>query len=342
MAYPNELQDANSVKDPILPVVDIVIYFLAWYGLTIITYGVWVPAGLFLPGILIGCSVGIIYMDVLVYGFEADIKAIGGQSYIILGASAMLASYCRLTYSLAVIMLETTQSINNFLPTVLTIGVALAVAKSINRSLYDYAIRMKQMPLLRNHMPEENCKLRVKELLEKNPQQIEVVESVCQVDRLTQVCQMSFSSIPVVNMAGRIIGLIPRNFIIVLMENHVWYDESQVTGKGNRASVSAVSMYYRTAMVRQQSEQLSQQSDSPRGSESNVKAFFDEDGEPLKTNPAKGKKVHIENVEGAGSPGASPHANRKSAHNDSLNKGSSSDSPIEEEHQELHYSAEDS
>ena len=78
MAYPNELQDANSVKDPILPVVDIVIYFLAWYGLTIITHGVWVPAGLFLPGILIGCSVGIIYMDVLVYGFEADIKAIGG------------------------------------------------------------------------------------------------------------------------------------------------------------------------------------------------------------------------------------------------------------------------
>lgn len=62
---------------------------------------------------------------------------------------------------------------------------------------------------------------------------------------------MSFSSIPVVNMAGRIIGMIPRNFIIVLMENHVWYDESHVKGKGNRASVSAVSMYYRTAMVRQ-------------------------------------------------------------------------------------------
>ena len=72
MAYPNELQDANSVKDPILPVVDIVIYFLAWYGLTIITYGVWVPAGLFLPGILIGCAVGIIYMDILVYGFGAN------------------------------------------------------------------------------------------------------------------------------------------------------------------------------------------------------------------------------------------------------------------------------
>jgi len=36
---------------------------------------------------------------------------------------------------------------------------------------------------------------------------------------------MEFSSIPVVNMAGRIIGLIPRNFVITLIENHVWYDE---------------------------------------------------------------------------------------------------------------------
>ena len=61
-----------------MPVGDIVIYFLVWYGLTIITYGVWVPAGLFLPGILIGCAVGIIYMDVLVYGFNADLNEIGG------------------------------------------------------------------------------------------------------------------------------------------------------------------------------------------------------------------------------------------------------------------------
>ena len=119
------------------------IYFCCWYGLTITTYGVTVPAGLFLPGILIGCAVGILYMDLLVYGFNVDIHAIGGQSYIIIGATAMLAGYCRLTYSLAVIMLETTQSINNFLPTLLSIAVSLGVAKACNRSLYEYAIRAK-------------------------------------------------------------------------------------------------------------------------------------------------------------------------------------------------------
>lgn len=37
------------------------VFFLAWYLLMAITYGVNVPAGLFLPGMIIGCAVGHIY-----------------------------------------------------------------------------------------------------------------------------------------------------------------------------------------------------------------------------------------------------------------------------------------
>lgn len=39
------------------------VYCLAWYFFTIVTYGVWVPAGLFLPGMIIGCAVGGLYAD---------------------------------------------------------------------------------------------------------------------------------------------------------------------------------------------------------------------------------------------------------------------------------------
>ena len=63
---------------------------------------------LFLPSLIIGCTVGLLYMELLVVGFGMNINFIGGQSYVVIGAAAMLASYCRLTYSLAVIMLETT------------------------------------------------------------------------------------------------------------------------------------------------------------------------------------------------------------------------------------------
>jgi len=42
--------------------------FLAiWYIMTTITYGIWVPAGLFLPGIIIGCTLGQFYGDTVTY-----------------------------------------------------------------------------------------------------------------------------------------------------------------------------------------------------------------------------------------------------------------------------------
>ena len=44
-----------------LPPEQMIVYFMVWYFFTIITYGVWVPAGLFLPGIIIGCALGSIY-----------------------------------------------------------------------------------------------------------------------------------------------------------------------------------------------------------------------------------------------------------------------------------------
>lgn len=65
----------------------------------------------------------------------------------------MLGSYTRLTYSLAVVMMETTQSINMFLPITISIVVANATAMLFNRSLYDYALRAKQIPLLQEQMP---------------------------------------------------------------------------------------------------------------------------------------------------------------------------------------------
>lgn len=38
-----------------------VLLVTVWYFFTITTYGVWVPAGLFLPGIIIGCGIGSLY-----------------------------------------------------------------------------------------------------------------------------------------------------------------------------------------------------------------------------------------------------------------------------------------
>jgi H+/Cl- antiporter ClcA len=39
-------------------------YAAVWYVMWILTYGVWVPAGLFLPGIIVGSAVGSVYETV--------------------------------------------------------------------------------------------------------------------------------------------------------------------------------------------------------------------------------------------------------------------------------------
>ena len=40
---------------------NLVFFGLVWYFFTITTYGVWIPAGLFLPGIIMGGAMGRLY-----------------------------------------------------------------------------------------------------------------------------------------------------------------------------------------------------------------------------------------------------------------------------------------
>ena len=84
--------------------------FLAtWYFFTILTYGTNVPAGLFLPGMIIGCALGDLYCHFIQgSGFvNKDHTDDFRTTYIVLSMGAMLAGYTRMTYSLVVIVMET-------------------------------------------------------------------------------------------------------------------------------------------------------------------------------------------------------------------------------------------
>jgi chloride channel 7 len=141
------------------------LYLALWYVFFVITYGIWVPAGVFLPGMILGCTIGLLYLELMIQGFNVDLLRLGGQSYLVIGSSAMLASYTRLTYSLAVLMLETTQAINLFFSIMISILVAFCTASYFNNSLYDYSIMGKKIPLLKNHVPRCNVDIRVRDML---------------------------------------------------------------------------------------------------------------------------------------------------------------------------------
>jgi H+/Cl- antiporter ClcA len=138
----------------------------------ITTYGVQVPSGFFLPGMIVGCAIGQFYGDV-VGAFFTDLDL--QQSYTLVGAGAMLAGYSRLTYSLAVVMLETTQSINLFIPMIFAILVSHSVGGLFTDSLYKRAIKSKDIPLLDDKASHAHQFVRAEEIMSKPVVTLQVV-----------------------------------------------------------------------------------------------------------------------------------------------------------------------
>ena len=81
----------------------------------------------------------------------------------------MLTSYTRMTYSLAVIMLETTQSINLFIPMIFSLVVSRSVSKILSRrSLYEVALVYKSIPFLGDRYPQAFAFVRANEIMSRD------------------------------------------------------------------------------------------------------------------------------------------------------------------------------
>jgi H+/Cl- antiporter ClcA len=101
---------------------EILIFMACWYLFTIITYGTNVPAGLFLPGMIIGCCLGNLYaivVDELGLVKPEDYDDLT-KNFIVLGCAGVMGGYTRMTYSLSVILMETGGTMNLFVPIVFT------------------------------------------------------------------------------------------------------------------------------------------------------------------------------------------------------------------------------
>jgi chloride channel 7 len=74
---------------------------------------------------------------------DVSSKANINKNYIVLGCAGFMAGYTRMTYSLAVIIMETSNDIQIFLPIMITITISNYIGYFFTRSLYERAIRGK-------------------------------------------------------------------------------------------------------------------------------------------------------------------------------------------------------
>ena len=66
----------------------------------------------------------------------------------------MLSGSTRMSYSIAVIMLETTSDVNLFLPIIFSLFVSYGVGGLFTRSLYVGTMRAKNIPVLDKSIPK--------------------------------------------------------------------------------------------------------------------------------------------------------------------------------------------
>ena len=135
----------------------------------------------------------------------------------------MLSSYCRLTYSLVVIMLETTSSINIFIPMTIGIMMARAVGNLLSPSLYDRALRMKQMPFLRNNAPESTKNLKASVIMAR---EVISLPTIANMESCKKALQSHHNAYPVINTAEHLVGLIPKSILVKLLEKKAFYDKT--------------------------------------------------------------------------------------------------------------------
>jgi len=195
-----------------------VVYFFYWFFLSVISYGTAVPAGLFFPGILMGCALGHFIAKFFVeMGLIDSFKS---QTYAIIGGAAVLAGYTRLSFCLAVLLMETTTDVNLFIPMLLAVMIARFVGSLFNPSLYKNAIKMKHLPMTTRKVKDRAKRWRVRDIMHAPVISFKETETVRHIyDVLFNTTHNGF---PIVDRSNRVIGLISKHNLITAIENRAF------------------------------------------------------------------------------------------------------------------------
>ncbi|KAK2644898.1 hypothetical protein Ddye_020093 [Dipteronia dyeriana] len=124
----------------------IIIFFVTCFILSILSYGIVVPAGLFVPVIVTGATYGR-----LVGMLVGSYSNLNHGLYAVLGAASFLGGSMRMTVSLCVIILELTNNLLLLPLIMLVLLVSKTVADVFNSNIYDLIMKAKGFPYLETH-----------------------------------------------------------------------------------------------------------------------------------------------------------------------------------------------
>ncbi|KAF6108013.1 chloride voltage-gated channel 6 [Phyllostomus discolor] len=146
--------------------VTLALFFVLYFLLACWTYGISVPSGLFVPSLLCGAAFGRLVANVL--KSYIGLGHIYSGTFALIGAAAFLGGVVRMTISLTVILIESTNEITYGLPIMVTLMVAKWTGDFFNKGIYDIHVGLRGVPLLEWETEAEMDKLRASDIMEPN------------------------------------------------------------------------------------------------------------------------------------------------------------------------------
>ncbi|ONK57742.1 uncharacterized protein A4U43_C09F3630 [Asparagus officinalis] len=204
------------------------VFFIAIYSLGLITYGVAVPSGLFVPVILAGASYGRMVGTLL--GSVANLDA---GLFALLGAASFLGGTMRMTVSVCVILLELTNDLPMLPLVMLVLLISKSVADSFNKGVYDQIIAMKGLPFMEAHAEPYMRNLVAGDVV-SGPlisfSGIERVGNIMHALKLTGHNGFPVVDEPPFSDAPELCGLVLRSHLLVLLKGKNFMKERVATG----------------------------------------------------------------------------------------------------------------
>lgn len=204
------------------------IFFGAMYCLGIITYGIAIPSGLFIPVILAGASYGRVVGTLLDPISNLDIGL-----FALLGAASFLGGTMRMTVSICVILLELTNNLLMLPLVMLVLLISKSVADSFNKGVYDQIVKMKGLPYLEAHAEPYMRQLVAGDVVSGPLITFPGVEKVGNIlHALEKTRHHGFPVIdePPVSASPELCGLALRSHLLVLLKEKRFTEQRVLTG----------------------------------------------------------------------------------------------------------------
>ncbi|KAK9996785.1 hypothetical protein SO802_021471 [Lithocarpus litseifolius] len=204
------------------------IFFGAVYCLGIITYGIAIPSGLFIPVILAGACYGR-----LVGRLFESISSLDTGLFALLGAASFLGGTMRMTVSLCIILLELTNDLLLLPLVMLVLLISKTVADNFNKGVYDQILKIKGLPYLEAHAEPYMRHLVARDVVSGPLVTFSGVEKVGNI--LHALRTTGHNGFPVIDEppfseAPELCGVVLRSHLLVLLKGKNFSMDRVVTG----------------------------------------------------------------------------------------------------------------